>query len=251
MELEPHDAEAVATARKSSPYASFGTWAHFYLQDALRCEFEGGRDAHVPDAETKASAIELFSGDADACEAAIRQCATIAAKNMPIPADGQLWRAEASCSGRVLSGHLDFLSQDCKIVVDLKTTSRKPPHGQAKAEHIAQVAGAYPYLVNERFGIMPDTAVILYVGTDGTWVLPVVIDLRTPERQDYIRQIGEYATFLRSKPFMTVTMPVLGPHCSDMWCPYRAICKDRISPPQSEFSDHGLPPVPNMRVVGI
>jgi hypothetical protein len=251
MKLEEHDEKAVTEARRSSPYACFGTWAHFYLQDALRCEFEGGREAHIPDLEVKATAAELFQGDQDSAEAAIRQAATIAAKHMPVPRDGLPWIAEASCSGPILSGHLDFLSHDYLDVVDLKITSKKPPHGNAKPEHVAQVGGAYPFLVRERFGIMPQRATILYVDLHGTWACPVVIDLMTPERQQFVNQIGDYAKFLRSKALFQAATPVFGPHCSDQWCPYRSICRDRVLPPPGECSDHGLPPIPNMTITGL
>lgn len=249
--LEPHDAAAVAEARKSSPYAAFGTWCHFYLQDALRSEFEGGRDEHVPDEACRANAAQLFGGDLLATEAAVRQACTIAAKNMPIPADGKPWIAEASCTSRVLSGHLDFLSHDFADVVDLKITSRKPVNGKAKPEHYAQVAGAYPALVREKYGVLPQRATILYVDLHGTWVCPVVIDLATPERLEFIDQVMEYAAHLRSKAMMKIATPRFGAHCDDGWCPYKSICRDRVMPPNGVFSDHGLPPTPTMRITGL
>lgn len=251
MRLEENDERAVTEARQSSPHACFGTWTHFYLQDALRSEFEGGRDEHVPDAEVRATAAQLFGGDLDATEAAVRQAATIAAKHMPVPQDGKPWIAEARCTTPVMSGHLDFLSHDFLDIVDLKVTSKKPIHGQAKAEHVAQVGGAYPYLVHARFGVMPRRSTILYVDMHGTWACPVVLDLLIPERQVYIEQIRDYAKFLRTPALFKVAVPVVGPHCSDQWCPYRSICRDRVQPPPGEFSDHGLPPVPNMQIVGL
>jgi hypothetical protein len=251
MTLEPHDEEAVKEARKSSPYAAFGTWCHFYLQDALRCEFEGGREDHVPDADTKGAAANLFNGDPEAAEAAVRTAVTVAAKNMPIPMDGKPWIAEAACKSKNLNGHLDFLSQDREDIVDLKMTSKKPAHGMCKAEHFAQVAGAYPLLVRERFGVLPKRATILYVDMHATWACPVVIDLTTPERMDYINQINDYAAFLRSAALFKAAAPCIGPHCSDGWCPYTSICKNRILPPPGNFTDHGLPPVPNMKITGL
>ena len=250
MELEPKEAEVVAAARVSSPAASFGTWAHFVLQDGLGCEFEGGREAHKPAPEVVVSATSIYANDFEATAAAVRQCATIAAKHMPIPKDGRPWLAEASCTTSFLSGHLDFLSQDRLHVVDLKTTSRMPTNGKAKAEHIAQVCGAYPLLVFERFGIMPTTATILYVDSGAGWACPVTIDLTTKERVQYIQQTKDYAQFLRSKGLFKMTMPVLGPHCSDGWCPYRSICADRLKA-SGESSEHGVPPTATMRSKGL
>lgn len=251
FKLDPEQEVAVTEAKKSSPFASFGTWGHFYLQDALRCIFEGGRDEHLIDDETKASAATLHGNDLLATEAAIRVAATLAAKHMPLTKDGKPWIAEASCSSRNLTGHLDFLSHDFLDVVDLKMTTRKPLNGAVKAEHFVQVAGAYPYLVRERYGITPHRATVLYVSMRGDWVCPVVIDLTTPERLAYIDQIGEYAKYLKSKQMLANTMPVFGTHCSEQWCPYKSICRDVTLPKAADIFEVSAAPVQGMKIQGL
>jgi len=237
--LEKEAKAEIAGKKVSSPYAAFGTWAHFYLQDALRCEFDGGREKHLPTDEDKQGAAALHGGDLAATESAVRHVATNAAKHMPLPRDGRPWRAETACSARYLQGHLDFLSQDFLDIVDLKTASRKPPGDRPKPEHIAQVCGAYPALVHEQFGVWPERAHILYVGSDGLWAMLVTIDLQTEERKQYIQQTIDYCNFLRSKTFMGIAMPNLGSHCSDMWCPYTSLCKNKLMPAPSEVFEHG------------
>ncbi len=249
--LDPKQEAAVAEARKSSPFADFGTCGHFYMQDGLRCEFEGGREAHIPTDEQKANAASLHGGDLLACEAALRTATTLAAKHMPLTTDGLPWIAEASCSGRNLTGHLDFLSHNYEDVVDLKMTTRKPLNGHVKHEHFVQVAGAYPYLVREKFGVTPKRATVLYVSMRGDWVCPITIDLTTPDRLAYIEQIGEYAKYLKSKAMLVNTMPVFGHHCSEQWCPYKAICKDVVLPSAATIIDVNAVPVAGMKITGL
>lgn len=241
MQLDGQEKTAVEAAKASSPYASFGTWCHFYLQDALRCDFEGGREQHIPSPETMASAAQLHGDDVLATEAAVRVAVTTAAKGMPIQLTNHPWLAESSCTSPDMTGHLDFLTCTKDHIVDLKMVSRKPDKGQVKAEHMAQVLGAYPALVSAHFQVQPKWATVLYVAMDGSWNCPITVDVSTPEMVAYSQSIMGYAKFLRGPQLFKMATPVIGAHCDDGWCPYRAICRDKIRPPAGAFSDHGVP----------
>jgi hypothetical protein len=255
MQLDPVIATAVEENKKSSPYADFGTCAHFHLQDGLRCVFPGNPADFAPEPEQKENAAKLYGGNADMTEAAIRACATLAATKMPVAPDGLPWLAESEWRwGRYCQGHIDFLSQDRSCMIDLKTTSRPPPHNRIKAEHLIQCC-CYKILVDEtpKDGEVVErvkTGGVLYVGRDSSWVLFVPIDFTSPAMQELVQHVRGYLRYLVSPNLFKFAVPRLGEHCSDGWCPYKGMCKDQFIPAAGSMQAR-VDAVPSLNIAGI
>lgn len=229
LELPAEVGGEIDQARKSSPYADFGTCAHFHMQDGLRCVFPGEPADFAPTPEEQAGAASLFSGDAASCQSMVREVALLGAKHMPKPPDGQPWFSEHKYSMPDMQGHIDFVSQDSKIIVDLKTASRPPDHNRPKPEHLIQLC-AYYLLVQHTTKATPEKGYLLYVSSSATWALLCEIDFTDKEMIEYIEKVASYAKYLRSKRLYEDAIPRIGKHCSDGWCPYKAICKEKILP---------------------
>lgn len=232
--LTPEAQAAVEEAKKSSNYADFGTCAHFHLQDGLRCVFPSDSKDHAPAPEEFANASTLFGGDTAATELAIRECALLGARHMPPSPDGKPWLTEAEFKTADLSGHIDFLSQCLSVIGDLKTTSRPPEGNRVKPEHLIQLC-AYYLLILWTKGVQAQKAFVLYVSSKADWAMIVWVDFQTPEMQEYIASVARYVKFLRSKGLYDAAVPRIGKHCSDGWCPFKALCRDKLQPPPGEM----------------
>lgn len=237
LTLDPDAAAEVEEAKKSSPYADFGTCIHFTLQDGLRCKFPAEPNAlYAPDPEQweNAARLEQFGGNIDACKVEALRIATMAAKVLPATPDGLPWLAEAALESKYITGHIDFLSQDFTHIVDLKTTARPPAHNRPKPEHLVQLV-AYYLLVRDKHGVCPTKGTLAYVSSKGDWTLNIDVDYTTETMQEFIKQVDEYSQHLWSKNLYKAAVPRLGAHCSDGWCPYTAICKNKVIPPAGDL----------------
>src|SRR5258708_1300048 len=128
----------------SSGYADLGTLIHAETQGILGCIFPPEHAGKAVERQTEnqdmmANASTLFKGDFQSTVRAIRAAGEMAAKSMPPTPDGKPWLAEPAFEYDWLTGHIDFLSQDHSLIVDLKTTSRKPDHNRIKAPHLVQL----------------------------------------------------------------------------------------------------------------
>jgi CRISPR/Cas system-associated exonuclease Cas4 (RecB family) len=247
--LEPVAQATVAEAKKSSPYADFGTCAHFHLQDGLGCRFPADSKLFAPTPDELENAAGLFSGDTAVRDDMIRQVALLAARHMPAAPDGKPWLSEHKYEMPDIQGHIDFVSQDSSVIVDLKTTSRPPDNNRPKPEHIVQLC-AYYLLVEHKTGVKPKKGVLLYVSSQAQWALSCELDFTDQEMLDYIDSIAKYARYLRSKHLYEFATPRIGKHCSDNWCPYRAICKDKVMPPSGTLVE-GTTKAPVVKVSAI
>lgn len=232
LALGPADRAAVEAARASSPYADLGTCEHFELQDGLRCLWAGNDPLrHRPLPEQYENAAKLFSGDLSQTMTVIRTVAAYAAKYVPASPDGKPWIAERKFASPWMTGTIDFLAQDASVFGDLKTTSRKPAGGKPKWVHVVQMT-AYHLLTGAEQGW------ILYVDAQrASWALLSWVDFRTEAMQEFAAQVRSYAEHLQSLHFTSVAIPRLGDHCSDNFCPYRGICRDRYQPAAGETHD--------------
>lgn len=230
----------VTEAKKSSPYADFGTVTHFVLQDGLRCKFPGHAVDHQPEPEQITVASELFSGNVQAMQQRAREVATLASSKLPKTPDGMPWLAESSWENEWCTGHIDFLSQDHSTIVDLKTTSKPPAHQRIKPEHLHQMLCYQKMTGAHRGGI-------LYVDSRAAeWVLYCEIDFTTPAMRELADHTEQYCRWLMSDEFWGRVIPRLGAHCSDGWCPYLAECKNKFLPAPAkihESTPFAAPPV--------
>lgn len=229
LDLPEGTAAAVAEAKASSPYADLGTCIHYHLQAGLGCEWPNKRPAtdFAPTPEQLVNASQLFKGDVATTGAAIREAAVRAAAGMPASPDGKPWLAEVGVSLPNYSGHLDFLSQDGSVLVDLKTTSRPPETSAVKPSHLVQVL-AYAHAVNHlRRAITVRRIYVLYVDSlRASWHLLMDIDPLAPGIVEYSQKVQEYIAFLRSSRLYATAWPAVGHACSE-WCPYTSICRDQ------------------------
>jgi hypothetical protein len=213
--------------RESSPYADFGTCVHYKLQTSVAAVFPGGN--HAPTPEQRAVAGSLHAdGKLDEMIDRVAACARAA---LPVTPDGKPWLAEAEFKLPCVSGHIDFLSSDYRVIGDLKTTSRKPDHNRAKPEHLWQIA-CYAVGVQAKFKVAPTSAWILYVDSlRGQWAMLVNIDLTSEPMQEMISHVHAYSKYLRGRQLYTMAKPRMGMHCSGGFCPHVSRCKDRFLPP--------------------
>ena len=212
-------------------YADFGTVIHFALQDGTRCTFPGPAASHAPTQAEIQSASKLFASDLELMNQRARQCAALAMTMLPKSPDGLPWRAEDELENDILTGHTDFFSQDGSTLGDLKSTSKPPPKGKVKTEHLVQVCG---------YKLLRPTAkraFVLYVDSmRAAWATLIWIDFTKPAMQFYLERVHEFAAMLMTDKLLDVAYPNLGDHCQSTWCPYPASCYKAYMPgPGSEY----------------
>jgi hypothetical protein len=215
-----------AIPQEPSPFADFGTCAHYKLQTSVGAVFPDGN--HAPTPEQRAVAGSLHAdGKLDEMIDRVASCARAA---LPVSPDGKPWLAETGFKLPFISGHIDFLSQDYSTIGDLKTTSRKPDHNRVKAEHLWQGI-AYKIGVQGRFKVEPKTLWFLYVDSlKAQWAMLVTVDLQSEPIRELEFHAREYIKYLRSKALFAKARPRMGMHCSAGFCPHVARCKDRFIP---------------------
>jgi hypothetical protein len=224
---------APSTDAGSSPYADLGVCIHYNLQVRLGAVFPEGHQTPVEElVKATANASQIFKGDIEATRAQVERCSLFAAQCMPPTMDNKPWLAEASFSeGLDVPGHIDFLSQDGAIIVDLKTTSHKPEKNRIKAGHLIQLLMYYVASGRKaRYGY------ILYIdSTKAEWaILSKVVDFNSPELQVYVTQLTHYAAYLRSPELLHMALARPGTHCVGEFCPHQARCRERLIPQPSE-----------------
>lgn len=230
------DLVAVDTGPRDMKYADLGTLIHARLQLRLGCVFDPQGNP-VDDHSVVPSAATLFGGNLQHLEAAVEAAAQAGMKSMPVAADGKPWRAEVRATSRLLSGHIDFLSQDGTQLIDLKTTSRKPDHNRVKGEHFLQML-AYKFLVPTI-----TSAHILYVDSvQARWsMLSPVIDMNSSTVNDMLAKLPAFLRRIRSKNIYTTAIPCPGGHCAGGFCPHTVICKDHLIPGPGVIVEHTTP----------
>lgn len=251
LTLTDEQAAELEAKKSSSPNADFGTCTHFHMQDGMRCVFPGDSKDFAPDPEQYVNAAKLFTGDEDIMRSRMKEVATSAAKHMPPSPDGKPWLAESAWKNKRLQGHIDFLSQNYEVIVDLKTTSRLPHRGYAKVEHVIQLV-AYWYLVYKKTGVKPSKGFILYVDIQTLETCRVEIDFLSDGMKELTQQVEEYLNYLCSARLFKTAVPRMGSHCSESWCPYTSMCKSKYMPapgtikakstvgPSMAFTDGGI-----------
>lgn len=243
--LEPSE-DSKARKNSPSPYADLGTCIHWVLQSRMGCIFPGAERAigrpiteHIQELldsaadeerftdEQFASACTLFNDDPDLAMAKMEAAAKLAQDHMPKAPDGRPWFAERHVKTRELSGHIDFLSQDKTVIVDLKTTSRPPSYGKMKPAHIFQLC-AYKILVPT-----VTKAYVLYVSSKGDWVIPPeesgAIDFESEEGEELLGYTRGVLDHILSDDLYDRACPRFG-SCTDNFCPYVEDCVNRLTP---------------------
>jgi hypothetical protein len=206
-----------------SPYADLGTLIHYHTQGILGATWPAGEtDASMaPDQAQLDNACTLFSGPTTR-DLAVMKSANLAAAVITRLTDHP-WLAEPAYDDGSLSGHLDLLSADGKHIVDIKTTSRQPEKNQIKPEHLAQLAGYRLLQGSADFGH------IVYVdSTKGAWVAVHTVDFTSPAMVVYLDDMRSFVHQLNAG--LVGTIPNLGHHCVTGFCPYKAICRDKLMP---------------------
>lgn len=239
--------------RASSPYADLGTVIHWHCQVVAGCTWPNNDDAdlHIYTDEQVENAISVTPGAStpeEVIEHARRVAPRIVARLPPI--DGN-WKAESAFSNVWIQGHIDFLSEDKTLLVDLKTTTRMPG-GKAKILHLWQQA-AYASLVPTVRHI-----VILYADSRGQWVAPSdPIRIRDEDGEPvghWLENVALLTRFLRTKKLYDLAFPSFGPHCDDGFCPYRPTCRDEgdghIPRVREVFEHVEPPPTFNLNIFG-
>lgn len=221
--------------KSMSPYADLGTCIHYTLQDGLRCTWPKTSAEHKYTELQLLTAAELFSNDLQKTLNIIQRTAAYAAGFVPKSPDGKPWKAEHKFITPVLSGTIDFLSEDHTVIGDLKTTSRKPKNNKAKYPHVIQMV-CYHLLTGAKSGW------ILYVDASGaSWNTLVEIDFTTDAMQELAQQVAAYAKYLRSVHLAKIAVPRMGDHCEDNFCPYRLQCRDRFQPKAGVHNELSMP----------
>lgn len=212
---------------RPKPYADFGTMAHWIMQSMMGCVFPSG-DAknHMFDQAQWDCAAKLFDNDLDTTLIKAREVALLGIDQMPKTPDGLPWLAETHLENPHNSGHIDFLSQDHATIVDLKTTSKKPPYGRIKPEHLVQQV-VYGLLTGKT-----ERCYVLYVSSRGDWVmLSKPFMFTTPEGQWFTNHVREFSAYLNGDELYQRAFPRLSlSGCYESFCPYTHVCRDVVIP---------------------
>ena len=210
-----------------SPYASLGTVIHFYLQDGLRCEFPGPAKDFAPGPEEYIAAAKLFGNNRETMMKAVEASARAAAQHMPVLPGGVHWMAEVQVDAGpdYAPGHIDFLSSDRAILVDLKTTTRKPLNGRMKRAALIQCVN---YAVQAGASWMR----ALYVDSKGgEWAMPIDMDCKGAPFLEIAAQLPKLVRRLTGDTLYADAYPALLNHdCFDDFCPYTGVCHDVLVP---------------------
>lgn len=213
---------------RDTKYADFGTLCHLQFQKAMGAEIPFPPDAELEQLIASAQALTPSGHVTDAILATSTQA--VAAME-PVGAAPSGWIAELDCKPRslALTGHIDLYDSDRGVVVDLKTTSRKPDHNRPKPAHLYQMC-AYSLLL-DAMGLPAHTGYLLYVeSVRARWSVLCPIDMTTDAWAEFKSQMLGYIKFLRSAQLFKLARPNLGAHCQNQFCPYVAACRDHYLP---------------------
>lgn len=230
------------SVRESSVPADFGTFFHWYMQCALRCDFKNTTndfvfrgwnkaeaDTHQPSTQAILNGAKLIGSEQQAYAMAGRMC-QLAIPRMPRKDTN--WMAEAyGVMPGLLGGHIDLLSEDLDDIVDIKTTGTCPVNGKMKPAHMWQVA-AYALLVYAATGHLPKRGHILYIHNRGEWVCrsnPLEFD--TPFGNGLLDHLAARLEFYgKEEQNRGACAPSPGDACDEDFCPYTSICRDKLIP---------------------
>jgi len=230
------DMEPAPAGERDTKYADLGSLIHLALQRRLGCVFDEAPTDCPP--EMYLSAAKLFGDDQGRLQHAIDAASAAGASAMPAAPDGRPWRAEVHAKSKFLTGHIDFLSQDGTVLIDLKTTSRKPDHNRVKGEHFLQML-AYKMLVPSI-----TSAHILYVDAQqARWTLlsPPINFGPGSEAEAQLAPLLTFLKRIRAKKIYQTAIAAPGGHCAGCFCPHTAICKDALIPPPGVTVDFTAP----------
>lgn len=220
-----------------SKYADFGTLCHWRTQELLDATFP--ERAEPPTIEQVNSASKLHGGDASVCREMVERVAERAA--IRLSTVGSDWLAETEWDLPFLSGHIDFLSRDHNVIVDLKTTSRKPMYSRPKPAHVYQMVSYY-ILSGKR----AQSGHLLYVDSaKAGWTVMCDIDYTATAMQDLVSHTEQYIQYLRSNELPKRCVPHLGAHCREEFCPYIEQCRD-VYVPAPGVLDEDSTTIPNL-----
>lgn len=216
---DPEAAEALEEAKaRPSPYADFGTCVHRLVMEALGATILSRTDEPLP----WESAATHFGGTVEEARKRARMVAAEALGHFPT---GVEWYAEVPLDNGRTHGTADFVSKDRDWLGDLKTTS-KALFDLPKPEHLYQLA-VYWHLL----GRAPTRIFIVYAPTDGSPARRVTLDATGDGWHGFVDNVVEYIEYLYSDDLFARAIQRIGPHCSDLWCPFQSVCRHRIVVP--------------------
>lgn len=219
--------------QEDTSHADLGTCCHFYVQDGIRATFPGPASQFQPAKEEWESAAKLFGGDLERTQDAARRAATVAATLLPKLKPGETWLAEEEWDNGDCTGHTDLRTNTGRLLVDLKFTSKPPPHNRVKPAHKPQM-GAYTFLPERE----PEQILVIYVDKmKAAWGCAVPIITSDPTWQWYTQQMRDFCTWLRSEALFTAAVPNVGDQCSDLWCPYTSYCSKMVAQRPGQWFD--------------
>jgi len=223
---------------RSAP-ADFGTVTHWNMQQKMDCWFCPDHNEFPPINLPAACTIAKYTEEQVTCAANLfpseekmhAMSDKVAAQAIELMPKKDGWYAESWFKTDVVEGHIDFLSRDLSTIVDLKTTSAKPPGGRMRVEHMWQVA-VYAYMVHKVTGTLPESAYVLYAGRNGDWTLQSKpIEFHTEKGREIINHVHSHLTFLCEDALYATAVPNMACGCD--WCPYTAHCRESYLPAKS------------------
>lgn len=208
-------------------YAALGTLIHFRLQSGMRAKFPGPERDFAPTEDERAQALTLFGGDPGRLDKAVDGAARAALAHVPKLPEGVHWLAEPTVDGGPLvpPGHIDLIASDRSIIVDLKTTTKKPT--KMKRAALIQL-GSYCLST----GVKVARAIYVDSVGGGSWCTPIDVDFSDGKEASLILDmIPKLVAYWRGPTLYDTAYP--GPmddSCGDDFCPYTKVCRDAIVP---------------------
>lgn len=199
----------------SSPYAALGTITHYFSQRAVNARFI---EEPTISSEDWSLAASLFGDDLTTLQRVVDLNARRVVEMLP----SMSWTAELAVETDRLTGHLDLINDDRTVMVDIKTTARKPDHMLTKPEHLVQMAQYRLLVPTLRKCYVP------YVDSlKAGWGILCEIDFTTDEFVTLLSRYERYCEYLNNRDLLqAMAVPRMGPACKSLFCPHRERCLD-------------------------
>lgn len=242
LELPWEIQQAIEAKKASGPHADLGTVIHFHTQVKLGATFPGPTEAFAPDARQYANAAELFGGSHDALMRQVEQASDLTVQAIKTACGERVWDAEPTVKRPWITGHIDLVTRERDILLDIKTTSKPPHFATIPPTHLVQTLAYVEGLEEQEKHDKVRKVLVVYVDASAaSWSCVCEYDPVCEGMLEYRAMIRDKAKMLMRADYMKRASPNVGDACNN-YCPYVSLCRDRYSVAKGDVKRQNLAP---------